>query len=116
MDLASENRLEDIRKYLQKEFEFDDDDLAELFEEFFGNVTGLAAAALEQLKAGESWEEPRLIAHSMKGAAGNMGATAIHKLAQAMEQAAVAHDREEYLRFRKLLLEHLEKLKAQLDE
>jgi HPt (histidine-containing phosphotransfer) domain-containing protein len=116
MDLKSENSAESICRYLIDEFELDETDVTEMFEEFFKNIEELAETAVEQLNSGLSWENLRMTAHSMKGAAGNMGATAIFKLAKAMEQATISQDREEFLRFRELLLENLENLKAQVDE
>ncbi|OGV37192.1 MAG: hypothetical protein A2020_08395 [Lentisphaerae bacterium GWF2_45_14] len=85
--------IEKIFNYLKKEFEFDEQDVNEMLDEFLSNTHSLLERSSESLKNG-TWNELKRTAHSIKGASANLGADMISLLGKELENASFSSDKE----------------------
>jgi len=84
--LNTDKSILDLDRLLEV-YEDDHEGMLELFDLMIKNNRGLLEK-LEQAVTAHDLEGVRKAAHSMKGSAGNVGATALHKLAASIEDAA----------------------------
>jgi len=82
------DKIDDIRNYLANEFELDDNDIAEMLNEFIINMDSLLSKALAQFE-NQVWKDLRNTAHSMKGASSNIGAREFASIAKTLETEAL---------------------------
>lgn len=94
METGSVDTLKKISDYLRKEFELDDEDIQEMFQEYFSNMDSLIERAQTQI-SDSSWEELKRTAHSIKGASANIGAETISAAGKMIEDKALNENAEE---------------------
>ena len=85
--------IEKIYGYLKKEFELDDDDIAEVLNEFLSHTQSLIKKVSAEIES-ENWNELKKTAHSIKGASANLGADFISSCGKELESAALSSDKE----------------------
>ncbi|MDP9017129.1 MAG: Hpt domain-containing protein [Candidatus Eremiobacteraeota bacterium] len=86
MNLNTDKSILDLNRLLEV-YEDDHEGMLELFDLMIKNNRGLLEK-LESATTEHDLEGVRKASHSMKGSAGNVGATALHALAVSIEDAA----------------------------
>jgi HPt (histidine-containing phosphotransfer) domain-containing protein len=81
--------IKEISGYLEKEFELDSEDIAEMLNEYCSNMDALIEKAYGAI-ASEDLEKLKITAHSIKGASANLGANYIASLGLALERTALS--------------------------
>jgi HPt (histidine-containing phosphotransfer) domain-containing protein len=89
MESASADTLKKISDYLRDEFELDEEDIQEMFNEYFGNMDSLIERAYNQIET-SNWDDLKKTAHSIKGASANIGAEKISVSGKMIEENALS--------------------------
>jgi HPt (histidine-containing phosphotransfer) domain-containing protein len=98
METGAIDKVEKISDYLRNEFELDEEDIQEMFQEYFGNMDSLIERACSQITDAK-WDELKKTAHSIKGASANIGAEVISSAGKMIEDHALEANAEECMSF-----------------